>query len=1451
VKRWSLRVLLIAGLLALLLGGAYAWALWALRGEHLGRAVTDGAWPVPALNPTIQGRLKIARIDWGLAAPLDLLLGRAHEARASGVEVYDPRGRLCLRIPRIRARIDLRALLFSGDFLIASARAPRAVVLLEDVLATGADASTPEVPVLNLLWAFSARRPSTQRGPRVELGELFVDHLEFDLQKAAWRLRLPDAAVSGSLRHAGGDVAQEGMPFRLAAPSPFAAKLRVLGLDFELRDARLDRFQVSPLSPGDLSVALSMTTAEGAKLSADGEMTSIFQATPGIRMRLGLTHAGPMLSRLSGLPISGDVSVGSTIHGDLADPTIDLEAEGASLPLGPVVLQDVRLAVRMRGPRIEARQLQARLLGGQLTAKGGFHLETLAYDAEVDLSGADLRALVPALAGRFDARAKISGQADQPRLRADLDATFSPARRGRLPRRVRVTGSAEIDGSRLYTDGLVVSAPGASARVRGTARLDRRDLDMSIDLSSRSPGSLMPELHGAKDLRVAAKVSGTFDRPDASGTVRLNSLQLGSLSLHEIASPFRATSKDVTLSDLRAKASGGTVRASATLRDPLRAPVLEAKGEFEGLDLSAAGVGLRGRLAGGVRLEGRLDALSGRASCRSERVEAAGYVLEDVEATARLAAGVVHLDELAARAGGARIRVSGRLDPDGTLSAAGDFSGFRLDRKEPVPMSGTVTGHLALGGTIEQPRLSGKIDLEGFRVRQMDLGDGQLEMAPDDHGGSKIAGALFAGRLKVDASLRLLPLALKGGVKIKGFDLTGLLPEMRELGFVSAPATGRIHVQWDQAHGLRAADFRLESFRVTHRDENRREIRVENRRPVRVHYRDGRAVIEPAELVSTRIDPAEGDVRRARARRIATEDSAGYFGIEGWIEAEDSDVQLRGAVSLELVQFFWHRLFLQTHGEARADLRLRGPPGRPNAVGSLELFGAVLVPRDLDRAIYVPEGRVEFSADKIVLRRLVLQAGQADLRIDGALTLRELRPDTLDLEAQGTLAAELLQMGLRDHVSSASGSFHVALRAQGPWKRPVLEGEIRPERVEIVPRRLGRTVTLLGGRLRFERDRLLVDGLRGLVDEGQLQVDGEIDFSEMRFAAVDLRLHGENLPHRVPGQYEAELNLDVRLRGDAQALALRGQVDVVDARYTRDFQVTRLVLRPKVVEEAEPVWRGIPLLQEMALALRVTSTGSVGIRNNVADIALGVSLDVTGTPDAARLDGEVRAEEGSFHLPLLKGTYTVDGGGVAFLESQPTEQARVLVEGTSLVMDRSGTEHDVHLRLVGTLQEMQLSLTSPGLDPGQVLSLVATGRTTEQLRADLRGDENGSGGGGTASPGAAAADQSIKELTSDLFNVVVDPFSRAFRADTSSFEVGSESIDIQLCWKLLGQRTEACGEGEQFLAGGQHVEGRVEVRIDEVWSAQFKAEHRELGQDTMQPDVTRLRLQFGPRLRLR
>lgn len=1425
--RLSVRVALLLGLL---LAGAYVCAWLGLRGERLGRAVTDGGWPVPGLNPTIRGRLAIGRIDWGPSAPLDLLLGRPHQAKATGLRVFDPRGKLCLEIPEITVSVDLFALLFRGDFEVARARIPRATVILEATPVSPAATPAPQTE-LGLLAAFQSRHPkSTGRGPRFEIRDLAVDHIDFDLRQVDWGLHLPDASLAAGLRHDGGDVAIEGMPFSVRSRSPFDAKLRILGLDFDLRGLSLDRFGASPAHPSDLEAALTARTGEGSSLSVDGALTSIFAERTGIRMRLGLLRAGPLVARLSGLPIEGDVRVDSTLWGDLATPTIDLGATGARLATAGVTLDDVSVGVRISGKAIEIQKFGATVLGGRATAKGRLDLERQVYDAQIHADGIDPGPLVPALAGTLYGDVHLRGPMDGRSAAADFDATLRMARPAPLSREIRARGSVHLHGRTVRTDALTLSVFGAAARLRGSADLDRQWLALSVNVSGENPGRLVPALQGARGLSILGVVRGPFSRPAASGTISLRSFSIGPLTVTKISSPFDLDPDAVALPSIQARAAGAFLRADASLRDLRGAPVLDAKGEVVGLDLAPLTAdAIRGTISGGLNLAGPLSDLRGRASVRSERLEVAGTTIEDLEGSVRTEGGAVHLDDFRARSGTATIRARGSLAAGGALLASLDIEGLSLNRTAPVPLGGTVTGHVELGGTLDAPKLGGRFDLFGFRLREVDLGDGHLVLEPTPDR-TRIEGAFFRDRLRVEGAIGLLPLSLDARVIIDHFDMTGPLPEMRDLGFTSAPATGVITFAWDAGRGLRRADFRLQRLQVTHRDDSGHEIVVKNRRPVRVRYDEGRATIERAELISP----------------------AGNFAMEGWVERDDSDLKLRGAVTLDLAQFIWSRFVAQAHGEARVDLWLRGPLNHPNVVGSLELFGAVLVPRDLERALYLPQGRLLFSADRLVLESLVLEAGQERATFDGHLLLDKFRPTTLDVAAKGTFAAELLQIFLREHISTATGRFEVSLRAFGPWNGPTLQGEIRPKQVEIVPRRLGRVVLLSTGALRLDGRRLRFDGLGGRIDEGSVRVDGVVDLEGLRPLAVDLRIVGANCPHRVSDQYQAELNLDVSLSGDIDALLLSGQVDLVDARYIRNFQVTRLVLRPKVVEEQAPAWRGISPIERMTLALRVTSRGSVGIRNNVADIALGVSLDVGGTPDEPTFDGEVRAEGGTFHLPLLKGLYTVDGGGVAFHAGQPLEAAPVRIEGTSIVPDRTETEHEVRLLLAGTLSEMQLSLSSPGLDPGQVLSLVATGRTTEQLRHELRGESDGDGsGGGTASPGAAAADQSIKELTSDLFNEFVDPFGKLAHADMTRFEVGSESLHYMLCWRLLGKRIEACGEGDTYLAGGQRGEGRLELQIDERLTAEANAERLPQDQNSFDPDVNRLKLQLRYRHQLR
>jgi hypothetical protein len=315
--------------------------------------------------------------------------------------------------------------------------------------------------------------------------------------------------------------------------------------------------------------------------------------------------------------------------------------------------------------------------------------------------------------------------------------------------------------------------------------------------------------------------------------------------------------------------------------------------------------------------------------------------------------------------------------------------------------------------------------------------------------------------------------------------------------------------------------------------------------------------------------------------------------------------------------------------------------------------------------------------------------------------------------------------------------------------------------------------------------------LEGTYDEGNLRVAGEVRLDNWDLADIYLKIVGVGIPQREPKSHSVEANVVLTLMGDSRKLSLEGEVDLVDARYVRSFDIIReAFIKPRVYEEKPPFWEGNRLLEQTSLDLKLQSTGQLAVKNNYAQIQLAGALQLSGTLAEPRLGGQVRVEEGTFRIPFLRGEFTVNRGDITFDERQPIDQAEINITGETLFMDRNSVDYQIRLDLQGPLAEIGIQLSSnPSLDQGQILALLAFGRTTDQLRTQMSGEGTAASGGGTQAAGAA--DAQVKQLTGEILSSIIEePLKKVTKLDLIRLEVGTESAQIRAAKKLGRQSSD-------------------------------------------------------------
>jgi autotransporter translocation and assembly factor TamB len=1415
--QWPFRMFVTLLLLAVAFIGVMLWAYRYRNDEYLARFIME------MNNKRMKGRMEIGRLHWNARALVHLGVGAPIPAVVDHFAVYDSRGERVIYIPRATTYVDLLRLLTGGDLLLTRLRVDRAYVNVEQIV--GKPGGAVQV---GLVEAFSSREPSTRsgRGAQVELKDFDIRDTRLKLAFSGWDLTLDRLHTEGTFNITGGDTREEGVLFDLWAKAP-SGQLTIAGQPIPLKKVHASRFKVTSDRPMDLRFALT-TLMAGTRVTADGMLTNTYRDNQGVQMRFRARRAGRLLSHLAGAGVGGRARVQGSIRGRLNAPLIQLQARGVRLALGPVRGHGLqgRLQLDLASHAARADGIQGTLMGGQVSATAAMDLETGHWSANSRVADIDPAPLHPLLSGKLSGTVRAQGQLGPPPASAlavvDLTLQRQRQRRDRLPARIRADGSLHLNLPMMDLAGVRLRGDGATLEARGSVNVASRRVNLHLGLTAPRLDRWLARWRlpvVARSGHLSATVTGRYPLLAAAGQLSAGGVGYGPYRVPRVEAKVRLAGDTIHLEQAQSRAYGGKLSGQADLTlfsggvDRLRrTPTLRAHVEAAGLDLAELGIHqATGLVHGKAEFSGPLDELRGTADIRLPRLSYQGDSYDGAWARVGLLPDRVSIYKGALpRRSGGELSAWGDLYLDGRLdlrlrAAAFPLAGIPQLARLPLSLVGLIHGDVHLTGTTDNPRMQGQVRLEQTRIRGMDMGSGAVTLTAGSDT-VHLKGHLLGKLLKLEGYLLTDPRArLHLRLDVTRFPVEKLLYELRELGDVRGLVTGSVRLDLDSRDGLTWADATFPELELSlrHRAPGQRKVRVVkliNQQDMLARYNGNRLHVVTARMV-TRV---QGDDRQQAV-----------FTVGGWISPSQADMRLRGMVALQILEFFLRGRVKKLSGGAVANVLLTGPTSDLKLTGSLDLNRIGIQMPNFQQLIEIPHGQIKLVPGALVLSQLELRVGRQVLRATGKLDLQQFRPTTADLTLDGDLNMKLVELFFPEYVSLAAGSTWLKMRVRGPVQDPRFEGQLGVRRLELSPRGWGRTITLDRGQVAFSNYLVKTTrALQGTYDEGLMQVSGEVRLDRYDVVDLYLRIFGTGIPQRQPKVYSAELNLDLTLAGDSQQLLLSGDVELVDVRYVRKFDLLRKALfKPRISEEETPFWSGSPVLEDLALDLDVRSTGQIQVKNNVAELSLSGDFSVGGTLSDARLGGVVRVEEGTFKLPLTRNTFTINHGDITFLRTKPVDQGEIRISSETLFEGRDQIDYRIELMVEGPLSGPSVRLSStPSMEQGQIWAMLAFGQTTDQLRANLTGAQQGADVAATG----GIADAQVKQLTGEILSQIVeDPLKKVTRLDLISLEVGTESAQIR-ARKELGRYLAIDGEYELGLLGDSRGEIRLEFKMHDL-----------------------------------
>ncbi len=404
------------------------------------------------------------------------------------------------------------------------------------------------------------------------------------------------------------------------------------------------------------------------------------------------------------------------------------------------------------------------------------------------------------------------------------------------------------------------------------------------------------------------------------------------------------------------------------------------------------------------------------------------------------------------------------------------------------------------------------------------------------------------------------------------------------------------------------------------------------------------------------------------------------------------------------------------HSSLDGTLQVRGPLRTLHdlkATAEIQSFSA-----EVEHVQIQSVGPIRFEvADQVLLvEDLHLAGSGTDFTAHGRAHLSGAQE--LDLRLDGSVNMALWQ-SLNPKIL-ARGTVGVNLNASGTLSQPVLQGRLEVKNTFVSHNDFPSGLSDLNGVLRFDRNRIQIESLRGNTGGGSVALTGSATYQSGVFL-IDLGATAHDVRLRYPPGVSSTANADLRLTGSTNSALLSGDVVVTKLAVTPGFDFGAYIERTR---QATVLTQSDSLQSRLRLDVHVATTPELQMQTAVARLSGNADLRVRGTAERPAILGRVEVLEGEISFNGNK--YKLERGDVTFANPAKT-QPIIDLQATTRVRD-----YDITVQFRGDASVANgLKVTwqsEPQLPEADVIALLALGRTREESASAASSGTFGFGG---------------------------------------------------------------------------------------------------------------------------
>ena len=1481
---------------------AYSGAYLFFSGDHLGQFISN------AVTKSVRGTFHLGSVRFGYWNGLRALFTNG-EIAAEGIdfELLDPDGDPVLKVPHANAHVKFWPLLYSLGKYGLTWRFNLTLDFADGDIDSAWALITPTLTSLrqgneevNIVAAMAPRDPTPAPSGSlftIRTGQVQLHKVEFGLRfptkrdgTGGWRGGFSDAEASAHLSYTTAKMSDRAPDFHFqVGPLRAPHGELVLGtIHLPLTDLAVEHFGPEQ-APENFSFA-GRTVSDGAMVWASGELRNLYR-TPEIALALRVERGAGLLAKLPppvGLWLGGDANASVSFSGPFAKVALTGTFAGVSSRVRDLPARAVAASLRLAEGKLHLGGLHGEFASGQATgdldvdfARSSWRTHLKLSDVNPNEVGLLGRVASRELAGSLRGEVSLSGNFAEGSNRTRIQVagvTLVRSRVDRLPDRVSLSGAVEITPTAITLQSVRASGDGFSVQSSGTIepKSEKMEADLILDSFSGSGWirRLAPPWLGLAALHGVARLHGRLSSPALELDLLVSQLGVFGRYFERLSAKVTVDgdSGNLHLEDINASGLGGSAsgRAQIGLFAPHKIdkavpdPQLGASLTLRDLRLVSLTQWpvIDGKMSATLDVSGTLHHPTGGFHLWIPHASIDGDLWKDGEVDVVLTpeGGTFQRIHIMRIAGGALDSEGGKFDWNGNLNihlSPHDLSLLAIPglKENAIPIAGSLSGNLTVDGAITAPHLAGDVSLTNFRFGDVVFGDGIARLTRDvvtDSPFDHVRGSFFGDQVLVEGTVSLSKLTAALHIRFRDLPLERFIPELSHLAEIKARASGEIDLV-ASARGVETLQGKITKleFSTARVDEDgkQQQLVYRNTEPVLLGNWNSQKI----------------SVHIARAQFVSN--LGDRFWIEGVAGTQGSDVQVIGQLQLGLIE----QLFpLHAEGDIDVNLRVVGDSDCLRPVGTLTLGKNIRLGRHgIEPQLAIRGGKLIADAKQVKLQELNVELDGAKAIVAGVIEQQCLEHiGSLHANVSGELSPKLLSLLINERVADAGGRVGVDLHFDGNYPDFAVQGHAEFHDAAVELQRIDKQLVLRRGTVDLTGNRITIGcpqsnvlagckKLEGTFDDGPIWIQGTADLRP------DWLGRGDLLPRRIERidiggkelSYDAHAysltlspKLALRRAGDGEPIEVSGDVDLTDGRYTRAFDpiaLDKLVFRPRVLEEEEPFWRGIPLLEKMQFNVNLHSTGSLIIKNDLADLRVSVyGLRAFGTLDEPRLGGRVELEEGgTITIPGAQLPFQTETGSINFNSRAafPDETPSLDLHATGIWQDPSEVSHVLRLDVTDVWNQAKPRFSSAeGWDQSTVISIIFLGMPFDQARRIGQPDANSVGRGDAAAMGAERTLSGMflnKMLSSALKN--------ALQLQTVQLQVDQSAAFFKACPRISERYLKLCGEGEWSFSSASKLSLYLQLRTFESFSVIGRVDYFTQQLSTLQQETTRLKGEFN------